>query len=186
MTKSLYVCTVLGCGLRVLTEGGAPVPHSHNRPSNRTRISWMSYGPTLLQQTWDKLDFLMDELKDIDRGDYNTDAIKGEMRGVAFVLSLFMQPHFTTVQDIAREAKKRYEMRQAGEEYESPGLGSRTYEPPPNDNKYAEKPVRVTKPIEVNVSPEDKALIIGSLAALDNETLAIMFSVPEDYVQSLR
>ena len=59
------------------------------------------------------------------------DTHKIRARAIADVLAMFMVPHFTTSDQIAKEAVARYHARQAGDtEYETAGLGSRRYEPP--------------------------------------------------------
>lgn len=106
----------------------------------------MAAGPTLLQRTWDMLDSHMEELT---RTDIDTQAklvIASKARAVAEVLAMYMPPHFNTADEIAREAKRRWEAKQKGETYETPGLGSRAYEPPPGTpiRSLDEKPARKT------------------------------------------
>lgn len=107
----------------------------HNCPqiNGRTKVSWMSYGPSLLEQTWAELDQVTARLMTSPNNRLVDD--RGYAQGLAFTLSLFMVPHFTSPTDISREAKKRYQMKQTGEEYCTPGLVERKYEPPPGDHK---------------------------------------------------
>jgi hypothetical protein len=90
----------------------------------------MGAGPTLLQQVWDMLDVEVDLIysERIEFKDYH----KHRARMIAEVLALFMPPHFRTPDEVAREGIKRYKAREAGDDrYETAGLGSRAFEPPP-------------------------------------------------------
>lgn len=116
---------------------------------------------TLLEQAWEDLDEVMDVLMD---GNLDADQVqrfRGEARGMAKLLARFMSPHLRTADDIAREAKRRYDARKAGEQYETPGLGHRRQEPPPGS------PVR-TAPASVSAGratgPRTKASKISTLS----------------------
>lgn len=91
----------------------------------------MGAGPNLLQKTWGLLDAEVDLIKD-PGGQEFVEYHKAKARGIAEVLALFMPPHFTTGDEIVREALRRYNARTSGDnEYETAGLGSRRLEPPP-------------------------------------------------------
>lgn len=102
-------------------------------PNGEVRMTvQMTAGPTLLQRTWDLLDA---EMNAIIANQFGDDDIllkhKTRARAIAEVLAMFMVPHFSTPEDIAREAQRRHLARVDGDtEYETPGLGSRRYEPP--------------------------------------------------------
>lgn len=107
----------------------------------------MAAGPTLLQRTWDMLDMhTHDLLSNLDMDPMGRLTIASKARAIAEVLAMFMPPHFATADDIAREAKRRWLAKQNGETYETPGLGSRAYEPPPGSpiRSVGDKPARKT------------------------------------------
>lgn len=136
---------------------------------------------TLLEESWVDLDEVMDTLMD---GNLDPDQIqrfRGEARGMAKILARFMSPHLRTADDIAREAKRRYDARKAGEEYETPGLGHRRMEPPPAAPvTYAGTPAR-------NARQSSRGTKVSKVLALtEQERTAIkmardsgMFSVKE-------
>lgn len=85
---------------------------------------------TLVEQVWKKLDEDMAALMQ-PGGSTDFVALKARLRAFAEVLAIFMTPHFNTADEVAREAKRRYQNRH-NEDYETPGLNSRRYEPPPS------------------------------------------------------
>ena len=122
----------------------------------------MTYGPTLLQQLWAEMDrvttrLLLPEVFEkqvadaIEAGHMvqhdlsSREELIARARGIAYALSLFMVPHFKSEDDIVREAAKRVRAKYTEDNsepgtftpYETPGLGSLVYQPPPGDNKYA-------------------------------------------------
>lgn len=84
---------------------------------------------TLVEQVWAKVD---EDMLALMQPEAHTDfaALKARLRAFAEVLAIFMTPHFTTADEIAREAKRRYDNRM-DPEYCTPGLNQRRYEPPP-------------------------------------------------------
>lgn len=85
-------------------------------------------GKSLNQQMWERMDELMVQIKT--GSELDAASAKPEARGLAFALSLTMVPLFRTQKEIAAEALKRYKMKQAGTEYETPCVGSRWRENP--------------------------------------------------------
>lgn len=160
MSKFLTTCLQPNCQFQVTdrTEAsGLRGIEIHSCPYyvGKVKVSWVSHGPTLLQQLWDEADSKYAEFRPLKAGEGHASEVailQGQLRGLAFALSLFMQPHLTSVADVSREVAKRYQMKQAGEEYETPGLGSRIYEPPPGDHKYA---TRTSAPL-VDISGIDE------------------------------
>ena len=164
----------------------------------------MSAGPTLLQRTWDLLDSKTEIIMMPRVGDENELSLQNraearhQARGIAEVLALFMVPHFTTADEIVREAVRRYKAKQAGDtEYETAGLGSRAWEPPPGDTKY--KPVEQTatpaprkrlgarKPAEKQLTEAEKASIKQGLTfGITASQLADTFKVSVQTIESLR
>lgn len=170
-----FSCAVEECFMAVgcATEEIAnefKLKHTCPKPNGYTRIGWSVYGPSLLEKTWAELDEVTARLM---AGD-PTDTDKGYARGLAFTLSLFMVPHFTTPGDIAREAKRRHQEKLAGnEEYCTAGLAYRKYEAPPTDHKLDTRGEMPTK----RAAPKGKQLGDTELAAIKNA--AAMFSVEE-------
>ena len=179
---SMFTCEVRGCTLRVLTPGGLYTDHKCPHAGGETRISWMSYGPSLLQQLWDRMDSVTASI--IKGGGTVGEYDKGEARGIAFALSLYMVPHFRTSDDIVREAVKRHKMKAAGEEYETPGLGSRTYEPPPGENKLASRPAPAKMKIPDHLTPDDIQDIKNS--AFPIEMLASTYDTTPPVIKAIK
>lgn len=167
-------CEREGCGFHAAyrTEEAAQVALAlHKCPYMSPAKIGLLVSRTLLELSWDDLDEVMDVLMD---GNLDADQLqrfRGEARGMAKILARFMSPHLRTADDIAREAKKRWEARKAGEDYETPGLGHRRQEPPPG------APVRAApgpaQPSRTS-SPRTKASKISSLT--DQERAAIKFA----------
>lgn len=123
----LFECPKENCYYRVV--GSTEEVAKHNCPHiGDTKIGW-SMTKTLVAQVWDLLDDSMYEI--MARDDYpKKESDKARARAFAEVLAIFMVPHFRTADDIAREAMRRYKAQQAGEEYETPGLGTLKYMTP--------------------------------------------------------
>lgn len=92
------------------------------------QAGWFDVTQTLVGQLWEKLDNEMDGIMAADPD--SSDKMKHSQRARAFAesIAIFMPPFFTTADEVAKEAKRRYDARKAGEDYETPGLGSRRYE----------------------------------------------------------
>lgn len=101
----------------------------------------MPEGPSLLQRTWYMIDTEMQIIKDPNAERDTVLKAKVRARTLAEVLAMFMVPHFSTPDEIASEAMRRWQARESGDnEYETVGLGLRKYEPPPSSpNKYEEQ-----------------------------------------------
>lgn len=90
----------------------------------QTKVAW-SVTKTLVEKLWDMMDADMDQIAS---GGPMAEYHKNHARGLADATALFMRPFFETADDIVREVVKRKKARDAGEEYETPGLGARRYE----------------------------------------------------------
>jgi hypothetical protein len=101
------------------------VNHSCPYWGGETKVSW-SVAKTLVQQLWDKLDIEYSLI--VESQAQNPDETKGRARAFAESIAIFMPPFFSTADDVVREAGRRYKADKAGEQYETPGLGSRRYE----------------------------------------------------------
>lgn len=143
---------------------------------------------TLISQMWDEMDRVTEPLAQGQGSEYD----KGYARGVAAMLALFMVPHFTTPDEIVREAVKRYKAKAANEEYETPGLGSRNMEPPPGSaSKYvqpgAAKPAaaKAPKTTAIKLSQDDINGIKAAGAMFSPEQLSGVYKVPVDTIRSI-
>lgn len=92
-----------------------------------TTYSWGVMSDSYIGPIWQMLDAEVDIIKnDTDTEQLSRDArvaARYRARGLAEALAVLMPPFFTTADDIVREAIKRWEARQAGEEMKTPGLG---------------------------------------------------------------
>lgn len=116
-----------------LIESTHPCPYA----GGTTTYGW-SIVATLLEEVWKKVD---DDMLSLMQPEANTDyaALKARLRAFAEVLAIFMKPHFTTADEIAREARRRYDHRN-DPEYCTAGLAQRRLEPPPDSASKYEPP----------------------------------------------
>lgn len=186
-----FACAVKECYLSVgcATEAIAndfKLMHTCPKPNGYTRIGWSVYGPSLLEQTWAELDAVTERLLNPSIIPEEHDV--GYARGLAFTLSLFMMPHFRTPKDVAREARKRWQMKQAGEEYVSPGLASRRYEAPPDNHKLDVRsggvPVK-SKSKGKQLSDVELAAIKNAAAMFPHEELAKVYGITVERVKEI-
>lgn len=94
----------------------------------------MDQGRGLLLKTWELLDAATDTVmkKAADPWSLENVGIKevqAEARAYANVLAMFMEPFFTSADDIVREAVTRYKARQAGVQRDTPGLAEHIWDP---------------------------------------------------------
>ena len=105
--------------------------NQHKCPATgQTRIAW-SVTKTLVQQMWDLLDQEMEgAMRDIP-------GAKIRARAIAECIAIFMTPFFSTTDEVAAEALKRYKAKCTGDDtYETAGLGARKYVRPGLMSKY--------------------------------------------------
>lgn len=100
-----------------------------------TTLSWGVMAESFVTPIWKLLDECMDALMALplmEVVDTETsrerDTLKAQARAYANTLAVLMPPFFHHPDEIAREAKVRYDKRTVGEEYETPGMGNRRYE----------------------------------------------------------
>lgn len=148
-------------------------------------------GMSIIEQIWTELDMEFDLYMAQPEGK-RSDYKKGQMRGMAFTLSLMMIPHFTTVDEIVREVAKRKKMRDTGEAYQTVGLGPRRLEMPA-DTAPAVKKERKTMPamsykVNYRVFTQDeidnikKNMVNGMFTA---QQIADVFKCPADQVKEI-
>lgn len=151
-----------------------------------TTLSWGIMSDSFIAPIWRLLDECMDSIMaqpaTIEESNRQIQA-RIEARAYANTLALLMPPFFHHPDEIAREAKVRYEKRKAGEDYETHGMGRLRFKPP---NTNLDSIGRV-----VQKGPQlDEATIKGIKAALDSklfqpEQLAATYAVPVSYIKSL-
>lgn len=188
--RSVYRCPEPMCYYaRQVPRTEQPPQHNCPEMNGTTKVGWTVYGPSLLEKCWAELDRVTARLIDpILAGDKEQD--KGYAQGLAFTLSLFMAPHLTTSQDIAREAKRRYENKD-NPEYCTPGLAERKYEPPPGDHKLSRQTehrakVMATKPkVSHTLTEQQISMIKAGAEMFSAEDLAPMYGVSVAVIQSL-
>lgn len=131
-----------------------------------TTFSWGVMSDKYLQPIWAKLDAEVNIIKRTVEFDPSVtdDDIRQLMqdarlraRGLAEALALLMPPFFSTGDEIVREAIVRWEKRQAGEKYETPGLGMYKFQRPPGLKGDPDFPSWVTKPEYDTRDPKPKA-----------------------------
>lgn len=76
----------------------------------------VEHGKSLIIQSWEKLDRLIDTIKNPDRPEHEREFAKAQALGVAQVMVIFTRPHFNSERDISIEALARWTARQEGEE----------------------------------------------------------------------
>jgi hypothetical protein len=118
-----------------------------------TTFSWGVMSDTYLQPIWEMLDRQVDILKGAGADTRCDDEVLSDMRtarhqarGMAEALAILMPPFFTTGDEIVREALVRWENRQAGIDYETPGIGRFKFQRPPGMTTEPDDPSWVTKP----------------------------------------
>lgn len=90
-----------------------------------TTLGWGAQ-VSILEKIWLHADEKFAELMN----NKDSEILKGYLRGISYTLAAFMPPHFTTPDEVARELKRRYAAIEAGETYETPGIGSLRMAPP--------------------------------------------------------
>jgi hypothetical protein len=150
---------------------------SHTQPS-----------PTLVEQMWIEIDALYNKLNNDNV--MNSDQVlqlKGHMRGLCWAIRLFMNPYFRTTDEVVREVHKRHVMREAGEAYETPGLGTRSGEPiPGSHSKYATTNIKPVPPSKHQLSDEQIQKIRGAReAGFPIDELSKMYKLSVGEIRSL-
>lgn len=81
------------------------------------------------QTLWEDLDELVAQIM-LPGDDFKKSQLKAEARGISRALALMMRPLFVDSREISKESMIRYRKAQAGEEYQTPCVGSRWKENP--------------------------------------------------------
>src|SRR6266542_1056016 len=109
-------------------EAAQQLYDQHQCPTinGKSKYAW-SVTVTLVEQMWEKVDSAYAELMSTDDLAEKT-RLKGAVRMACELIVIFMPPYFRTSDEVGREVMKRHKLKQEGEQYETAGLGSRTYE----------------------------------------------------------
>lgn len=83
---------------------------------------------TLLETAWVKADLIYEKYCDESAPEERRKNLASQLTGMCKVIAIFMPPLMHTYTEVADEIRKRKNMRDADETYETPGLGSRRYE----------------------------------------------------------
>lgn len=163
----------------------------HRCPTRGTTHQGLMMARSLLQQAWAELDELVDKIMDPDTAPTEKNDLQQQAKGISTVLAIFMVPHFEFPHEISKEAKRRYEARVAGEQYETAGLGVRMMEPPPSnwrpDVSKASKGVRVADKKTVSLGDKEREAIkfAGSSGMFTHKQLADTYGISEAQVQEI-
>lgn len=178
-----YNCRQAHCHFVVASRTQDPVAHSCPYPGGTT-----TYGPeytmSLLSECWEHLDSVVARIIE-EPNSHDAEYNKAYANGLAYMLAKFMNPHFTTPQEISKEAAKRYKNRKAGVEYETPGIGSQRYIPPRLAEPTKRAPLtRSTQQVRALSEKETQGILNGK-DFFPAEQVAQMYSVPVAEVERL-
>lgn len=178
---------------------------NHKCPSSGiTKIGWL-VTRTLVEQVWEKLDIEMKTIMEGHASDAMAQATgKARARAFAECLAIFMVPHFSTADEIAQEAVRRYKANLANEDYVTAGLGQRRYESAVEwlgGNKPAggftsdpaqaggarqrRNPVQVKTPIRLSEKDQSTIKTFAAAGGFSNEMLAQTFGVSVEVIESI-
>lgn len=109
-----------------------------------TTLSWGIMSDMFLAPIWKKLDEVMNQLMlekmaaasaagatMVEEHNREILMLQNQARGMAEALAILMPPFFSTGDEIAQEALVRWQARQKGEDYETPGIGRLRFAVPP-------------------------------------------------------
>ncbi len=128
--STLFACEEPGCYYRIaLRFEGDGIAHKCPR-RGPTTLGW-SYAVNLIAKMWTMLDDTMEVIMSEDSSPEAKSTAKIRASAQAEMILVFMRPYFETVQDISREAKKRYDAHKSGDSvYITSGLGDIHILPP--------------------------------------------------------
>jgi hypothetical protein len=138
---------------------------------------------TLLEEAWIAADRVYERVSTEDLDDKKMLLLRGELNGYCKFLAMFSKPYFGTAKEVGDEIRKRHNMRTAGEDYETPGLGSRRYELADARKGVAmpaaERATKVLTPEEV------QTIKAASAGGFSPEQIAQVYEVTLDVVKSV-
>lgn len=157
----------------------------------------MNQGRDLLLKTWQLLDEATVGAMDVEASTQVQDHHKAQARAYANVLALFMEPFFTTPDDIVREAVVRYKARQSGETHVTPGLAEEVWNPNKNwdgtdrvqfSSETPRKSNFKTKESHRTLTPDEVTAVKNALnsGAFTSAQLADMFKTSVAVIENCR
>lgn len=145
-----------------------------------TTLSWGIMSDMFLAPIWQKLDEAVDELMKIKGYATHEDVTlweaKGEARGIAEALAVLMPPFFSTGDEIVQESMVRYEKRQAGEDYETPGVGRLRFAVPPGAEKMTPSGIPHSMAVGTKSAPEHHPSTASKNHGLTDDQVAAILS----------
>lgn len=161
-------------------------------PHECTKEDWIPMPPqqlTVIQQLWAEVDAAYQKFNnDNTLSAEQTTQLKGYMRGLCKAIQVLMNPRFSTEDHVVAEVHKRHVMKQAGEPYQTPGVG----EPldidrlmQPVTNRYAEtKTLPVAAP-KHNLPEEKVAKIKAARGKIPDDELCSLYGIKLAVLASL-
>lgn len=157
-----------------------------------TTFSWGVMADEYLTPIWKQLDEQVDAIQ---AKDGHEQIARFKARAIAEALAILMPPFFTTGDEIVKEALVRWEHRQAGTDYETPGIGRFKWKRPPgvigDPNKpswakeYDPSEPKPKKKVTHNLSDAD-VTAIKAAAAFPAEILATAYGVTADVIKNIQ
>lgn len=154
-----------------------------------TTLGWSVMSEQFLRDIWGQLDLRVNDIMGEEPPDDPgfKERARYEARGLAVALAVLMPPFFYKPDEIAREAKKRWDERAIGNDsYETPGMGRLRLKPPPTE--YTTAGLRKTDTsVQTTLDDQTKAGIKAALESglFTDKQLASTYSVTEEYIRSL-
>lgn len=183
-----FLCPKPHCYLAQAASSESEARHieaTHRCPNQMgtTKIGWY-VTMTLVEQLWEELDRALDDF-------YASPAEMREpkkhyMRGLSFSLTIFMQPHLTTQNQIAEEAVRRRDARLAGDStYQTIGLNERRYETPPPSREGVPARKSTPPPPAKTFTDTEIATIKQSASLMPLADIARLYGVTEQVIRKL-
>jgi hypothetical protein len=148
--------------------------------SERKTVLELAGHPTVLERLWLELDTTMDSLMNIagvpmagTSAQESVEVLRIRARAQADTLAILMSPFFNNADEIAREAKLRWESRQKGEERITPGIAGEEYVPP------APKISATPTPKKKMTKPTGKRIPESALVTVKQAIETKMFTVEQ-------
>lgn len=155
--------------------------------NGKSKYAW-SITVQLVEQMWAKADEAYVELLTAKENHVENAVARwqGACRVAAELIALFMTPHFRTGDEVVREIVKRKEMKDKGEQYETPGLGYRIYELPRDEAKpRISKPAAERVAVPGKLTAEDIQMITFMKDAQPIKTIAELFDITVPEVEAV-
>lgn len=208
--RHLFACPEKNCFRRLTfktLEQATNEERIHSCPwwGGESKVSW-SVARTLVEQMWEKLDEVMDQIKtEMDNASMIRETeLKARGRAIAECLALFMPPFFEDANSIAAEAQRRYKARAADDsEYETPGIGHRRYETAAQwhatrggftsnpdmvkaDDRKAARTRTASRPASLDAQTETAIKFALESGMMSEQDIARMYKISVEQVQKLK